>query len=258
MFYNELDILDIRLHELYDVVDKFVIVEANESFSRIPRELVFEKNKDIFAEFLDKIIYISIEVPKNIDSHWAFEEYQRNQILQGLVNCSGDDIIIISDVDEIPRKELFNKEHIPNMIQQLNTDFLSIHQLPRYYFLNYEDSFKWYGSIVLSYFGLLQSTPQIYRNLRPDYGIKIDNGGWHFSYLSSLSDMQLKLRSFSHLEFSGEEFTNEEKLTRCMNEGLMFFNEDVKLRYIPIGECDLPEYVKQNLHKFKQYVKDTL
>ena len=254
-FFNNFDILEIRLNELNDVVDKFVLVEANETFSRQPKEFLFDQNRERYSKFLDKIIYVPIEFPKDLDPYWASENYQKNEITRGLVGCLPDDIIIISDVDEIPRKTLFTKDKLPLINEQLNYDFISINQHARYYFLNYEDSFHWYGSMVVSYNGLCQNSSQRLRNIRFEHGIKIENGGWHFSYMEDVEKIQLKLKSACHTEFSGEEYSNTEKLTRCLNEGRMFFNEDIKLKHIPIEECDLPDYVKQNLDKFEKYIK---
>ena len=249
--------LEIRLNELYDVVDKFVIVEANETFLRERKEYLFATNKNRYKKFLDKIIYIPIEYPKELASGWAVENYQRNQIMRGLTNCSGSDIIIISDLDEIPRKELFSAEKIPSLIQQLNGNFLQINQSVRYYFLNFEDSYEWYGSTVVSYAGLKQYSPQTFRNLRehPQIGIKVKNGGWHLSYIADIENIQFKIRTFAH-EFGKNDYTNIEKLTRCVNEGLLYFDETRKFKLIPIEECDLPDYVKQNLEKFRKYIKD--
>ena len=109
-FFNELDILEIRLNTLYDTVDYFVITEANKTHTGKRKAYVFEQNKDRFSKFLDKIIYIKVDDFPNFEdskasddgNKWMYENYQRDAIMKGLTNCKPDDIVIISDCDEIP------------------------------------------------------------------------------------------------------------------------------------------------------------
>jgi beta-1,4-mannosyl-glycoprotein beta-1,4-N-acetylglucosaminyltransferase len=255
MFFNELDILEIRLNELYNVVDKFVLVESKQSFTKKPKKLFFEENKERFSKFLDKIIHIIIDFSSNLPIGWTLENYQRNQILQGLTKCNENDIIIISDVDEIPKRELFTKYNLLYIEQMLLNNFLQLNQKLSYYFLNLEDSYKWYGSVITTYQTLKQFSPQFFRELRESgNGIKIDNGGWHLSYIADIENIQLKLKSAAHTEFSGEEYTNTENLKKCLEDGVLFFDKQRKFNYIPIKECNLPDYVKQNLDKFKNFI----
>ena len=83
-FFNELDILDIRLQELYDTVDHFVLVEANQSHSGKPKEYIFENNKDRFEKYLDKIIHIKIDDFPDTKDSWVREKFQRYCINRGL------------------------------------------------------------------------------------------------------------------------------------------------------------------------------
>lgn len=103
MFYNELDVLEIRLAELYDVVDVFVIVEATKTHMGAPRELVFHPNRDRFAQWQDKIRYIAIEFPDDVSTPWGREGYQREQAGLGLTGLQPNDLVIVSDIDEILR-----------------------------------------------------------------------------------------------------------------------------------------------------------
>jgi beta-1,4-mannosyl-glycoprotein beta-1,4-N-acetylglucosaminyltransferase len=110
-FYNELDLLEVRLHELCDVVDRFVLVEATQTFQGNPKPLYFEEHKDAFSRYADKITHIIVEFPderalrsqlstRPSNMTWAREHYQRDQISRGL-KALPDDLIIVSDVDEI-------------------------------------------------------------------------------------------------------------------------------------------------------------
>jgi beta-1,4-mannosyl-glycoprotein beta-1,4-N-acetylglucosaminyltransferase len=110
-FFNELDLLEVRLHELHALVDYFVLVEARRTFQGEPKPLYFTENADRFRIYASKIIPIVVDFPeasdaygldtKPLDANWAREHYQRNQIAKGLANASASDLIIVSDVDEI-------------------------------------------------------------------------------------------------------------------------------------------------------------
>ena len=100
-FFNELEILKIRLNEMYDAVDYFVLVESEETFRGAPKPLFFYENKNAFTRYKDKIIHIIVKGKFETGSPWAREAFQRNQIMRGLENCKKNDIILISDVDEI-------------------------------------------------------------------------------------------------------------------------------------------------------------
>ena len=109
-FFNELDLLEIRLNILNDVVDKFVLVEATKTFSGKDKPLYYEQNKKRFAKFQDKIIHVIVDDfpkpdDKTQDVAFMMESYQRNAILWGLKSAKDNDVVIIADLDEIPNPE---------------------------------------------------------------------------------------------------------------------------------------------------------
>lgn len=123
IFFNELDLLEIRLEYLYDSVDYFVIVESNTTFTGNPKPYNFLKNKQRFKKFDKKIIYSKLDLfnykPEN-NSAWEREIFQRNHISQALseLNLDQDDLIFVSDVDEIP-----NKASLLQLKNNNNVDF---------------------------------------------------------------------------------------------------------------------------------------
>ena len=103
-FFNELDILKVRLNVLSDVVDRFIIEESTVTFSGQPKELCFEQNKEMFAEFLDRITYIVVDdSPVEALTHER-DYFQKNKLIQGLKDAKEDDVIIFGDLDEIPEE----------------------------------------------------------------------------------------------------------------------------------------------------------
>ena len=105
-FFNELDLLEIRLNVLRDVVDRFVLVEAGETHTGKRKPLYFRENAARFAAFADRIVYVSFDRFPEGYGPWERECHQRNEILKGLSDAAPDDVVLVSDLDEIPRPEL--------------------------------------------------------------------------------------------------------------------------------------------------------
>lgn len=202
-FFNELDILEIRFKEMYDLVDYFVIVESNLSHSGKPKEYIFENNKERYAQYMDKVRHIKVDdMPETSDS-WVRERFQRTCIDRGLYDREDDDLIIVSDCDEVPRSELIDmiKEdenayhryilYIPMFQYRLN--YMKIHDFTKganimvtrspYYTNGQQEreyTFPW--------------TP------KPAETVFLEHGGWHFTYLGDDTHAITKIQNFAHTE----------------------------------------------------------
>ena len=133
-FFNELDILKLRLHIMDPVVDRFVISEATETFSGNPKPLYYEENKEMFAEFAHKIIHVVVEDTPPGYTHDR-DTFQKNAVGRGLKDCTDDDIIIFSDLDEIP-----NPEKVKEILQNFDsTKIYHFAQRMFYCYLNMEE-----------------------------------------------------------------------------------------------------------------------
>jgi beta-1,4-mannosyl-glycoprotein beta-1,4-N-acetylglucosaminyltransferase len=223
MYFDEEVVLEVRLNVLNDFVDYFVIVESKFTHKGERRELRFEHKK--FEKFKDKIIYITHEEqPKEIqiinddDSNdekstkYIFnaiyrENSQRNLITKGLLKAKENDIILISDVDEIPNLENIN-------FSKINKKIILFKQNMFYYKFNlYLPNFIWTGTKACKKKNLIN--PQWLRNikdrkysfLRFDTWFSkskyksieyIANGGWHFTNIKNASEIEYKLKSYLH------------------------------------------------------------
>jgi beta-1,4-mannosyl-glycoprotein beta-1,4-N-acetylglucosaminyltransferase len=177
-FFNELDVLEIRLNELNSVVDKFVLVEADRTQSLLPKPYYFEGNKERFSKFIDKIVHIKHEMPES--SGWGPENSQRNAISDGLA------LLLISDLDEIPSKELI-KDIDKNSIHSVEMEFFI-------YFLNLKvQDRNWVGSVVGPYSEIIKKSPQGWRDIK-DF-LPRESGGWHFSWLGGAKKVYEKALS---------------------------------------------------------------
>jgi beta-1,4-mannosyl-glycoprotein beta-1,4-N-acetylglucosaminyltransferase len=221
IFFNELDMLKFRLNYLNDSVDYFILVESTKSFTGNKKELFFENNKSEFEPFLHKIKHIIIDDLDNTNP-WSNEYKQRDSISKGIdqLNLGDDDLIIISDVDEIPDRNTIND--LCKNIKILNIGYFE--QDLYYYNLNCKFNGKWGLSKVCTYsFYKEIKSPQKIRN----YGAsKIPNGGWHFSYFGDVNFIINKIRNFSHQEFNNSKFTDPEKIKKTIKENKDLYDRE--------------------------------
>jgi len=246
IFYNELDLLFYRLSALYNHVDVFVLVEATLTHKGQPKPLYYGENKEKFKKFENKIIHIVVDdlIPnathdyskRQEDDVWKNENYQRNCIDRGIrqLNLSNADLIMISDLDEIPNM---------NTIYDLITDVrdttqiaVALEQDMYYYNLTSKQSVKWYLARVMSYMYYVShvgSSPQLCR-MTHSVGC-IPNGGWHLSYFGDPAFIRNKLVNFAHQEFNKETYTNIQTIEQKIKTKTNLF-DDVVFTAIPITE----------------------
>ncbi len=271
MFYNELDLLNYRLNILKDVVDYFVLVESTHTHSGKEKELIYQTNKEMYKSFHHKLIHVIVDdfphkYPNinynntNYDSDsWNNERFQRNCIVRGIqqLSLTDDDIIIISDLDEIPDPnrlhKIINKE-INITINAFEMDFY-------YYNLNSKKQDKTHISKILlyKYFIEIQKNKLTCSDIRlnsicinpNEYIIK--NGGWHLSYFGDVHFIKNKLENFAHQEYNNNEYTNIEKIDKRVTSGIDLFERSYNehIIKIPIKENPyLPPEYETYLQKF--------
>lgn len=247
IFYNEIELLTYRLNILNDVVDYFVIVESKHSFVGKEKQLYYNDNKHLFEKFNHKIIHIIVsnmpyKCPDIVDGNvtWTNEIYQRNCIANGInlvKNLSNDDVIIITDLDEIPNPAILKKIKNNEIIVTINAIELDLY----YYNLTCKFNYKWRASKILSY-GIYKQLNTTCNNIR-GYPNKDDtvikNAGWHLSYFGDKHYIKNKIQNFSHFELNKPEFTNidniQEKINKCTD---LFDRDDCNIQFISIKDND--------------------
>ena len=289
MFYDEEMILDFRLNYLYDLVDQFIIVESSYTHSGKKRKLIFDINK--FSKFKNKINYIVLDdEPKElfeIDGKETYnkknskyilnalkrENFQRNHIAKGLKSASPNDIIIISDVDEIPNLEKNNIKNIKNKILLFNQKFF-------YYKFNLKlQSFNWYGSKACRKSSLI--SPQWLRNIKskkyPFWRLDtifsntkyqdiffINDGGWHFSNMKTAEDIEKKMSTYLHHREYDLNPLGTNKIKEIMRNKKAIYNlrADMKMdkfdntqNLVVTNISELPPYIQNNLDKYKDWIE---
>lgn len=251
-FFQELELLDLRFSEYYDCVDYFVIVEAKKTFTGNPHEPVFEKNKERFKEYSDKIIYVLLDtLPENTpDNIWVAESFQRNAILQGLQNKAKiGDIVLLSDIDEF-----WNK----NKLSDLGRDFYPkvFVQNLYYYYVNLKSDINWRGSCYAPYglFKTMQDMRDFARFAVIDKKHIIENGGWHYSYQGGLKAINAKLKNLSDIHTVYDKIGSEEEIIKKIKSGKCLWAPDTEYQYIDYNkECDGPTSISEFIKKYPAF-----
>ena len=288
MYFDEEVVLDVRLNTLDQFVDYFVIVESKFTHRGDKRELKFNHEK--FKKFKDKIIYLTYEEISNkieivnhndgeaINSSKYIlnaalrENGQRNYIQNGLIEADDNDIILISDVDEIPNLSKIN-------FNQFNQKIILFKQDMFYYKFNLcIPNLKWTGTKACKKKDLVN--PQWIRNIKdrkyPFFRLDtyfsdtkyinikiIKNGGWHFSNIKNAEQIKYKLKSYlHHREFDLKPLTTKE-IEKIINDKKAIYDLKVDKRVNKIGDgsklekfelSKLPIHIQENYNTYKEWI----
>jgi beta-1,4-mannosyl-glycoprotein beta-1,4-N-acetylglucosaminyltransferase len=193
MFYNEFDILELRLEVLDKYVDRFVLVEAEVNHVGGPKELFFQNNRDRYTKWLHKITHVIVtaeESPKD-PNPWAREKYQRECILRGLDGVPNEAIVMVSDVDEIPDLAIVPFEKLPHIVN-------SVHMWMFEYSLDYLFTGEaWIATVITNCELLKRQGPNYFRDNRWKFPI-IRHAGWHLSSFGTPEHVCNKMHTYAH------------------------------------------------------------
>lgn len=236
MFFNEYDILEGRLEYLYNHVDYFVLVESNLTQSGHDKPMNFANNLHRYKKYMDKILYFPYLVNRSDFNYdklptyetdyntgpWQLENGQRNHIIQALKLFNDDDIVLISDLDEIPHKNCIG---IAKDYFSKGWDRLAVEQ--DFYLYNFKRKLvrKWRGTTISTNKVAKEVTPQGLRNNLWNIGL-ITNGGWHLSYWNSIENIQYKIETFAHQELNQDRFRDPEHIKQKILSGQDMFDRD--------------------------------
>ncbi len=288
MYYDEDLLLDLRLNFLNQYTKKFVITEATFTHNGNAKKLKFDLNN--FKKFKDKIIYIVVDKqPSNILelieneskkkrgdklilNGMARDYIQRENLAKGIKQAEEDDLILISDLDEIP--DLSNLKNI-----NINNKILLFKQKMFYYKFNLlYDEFTWMGTKAVKKKNFI--SPQWLRNIKgknyPKWRFDtifskkkytnlhfIENGGWHFTFLKKPEELEKKLLNFAHHNEYEESGLNINDIKKFISEKRVIYDHTIDQRnYKWSGEKKLkkisndmlPSYISKNLEKYKDWL----
>lgn len=257
IFYNEIEMLYYRLSLLGPLVDHFILIESTRTFAYNNKPLYYNDNKHLFP-YTDKIIHIVLEDLPSTNNCWANEYFQRNSIDSGIKQLesklSDSDVIIVSDVDEIPNpkilQEIKNGSKIIDDIYRLSQDMY-------YYNLTCKLNTGWGLSKIMnykSYKTIINNEPQKCRNINSK---EILNGGWHLSYFGDTKFIRNKLNNFSHQEYNNDTFNNECHIKNVIEQSSDLFNRQIQFTKINIHDNqNLPPDFVEITKRFKQIIEN--
>lgn len=247
MFYDEFDLLDIRLEELSGLVDKFVLIESDRTYTGKPKPLYFCENSGRYVKYADRLVHIiSKQTAYHCTEAWANEWAQRESIDDYLKTvCLPNDRIILTDADEIVSADVIPIIKMIDFPGRLN-------MRNYYYWLNCLQKVYWVWPSFCLYKDY-ESARQL-RQGSDDRPV-LPDAGWHFAYLMSPERIAEKLGAFSHSEYDRPEYTNIEHIEKCRSEGIDLFGRP-GYEYIFTDLSELPKCIRDNPGKYSKYIAD--
>jgi hypothetical protein len=261
-FYNELDLLELRFAELYDHVDYFVLVEANRTFQNNLKPFYFDENQNRFTQYMDKVIHIQVnDMPTDTDA-WGREAHQRNSIARGIKDADSDDIIIVSDLDEIIRPSTIDAMRVDT-----ETSIWGL-RMPLFYFkFNYMLTTT--DSVYTTW--AMACRKQIFteaEDLRRNRfalngfalnhkvnGIRMmEHAGWQFSYLGDTEFAKSKIQSFAHVETNRADIIDNLDIERSVANGNGLGPSSIE-RFEPVQiDSYMPNSIQREPNKYSKYI----
>jgi len=263
MYFDEDLVLDLRLNILNNYVDKFVIAEATKDHTGKDKKLNFNINN--FSKFKNKISYIIVEdmptnlkfYKKNWPVHHLRDQHQRNALARGYEDSNDEDLIMISDIDEIPD---------PNKIKIFDVKnkyacFIQKNFQSKINLLNISDK-NWMGTKIIKkkYIkspqwlrNIKTAKPSFWKFYKPRQPQLIYDGGWHFSFLKNPKGISKKIQSYSHSEYNKSIYTDEKKIAERINNRIDIFDRNFKYAKIDMDDT-FPKYILENINKYKDWI----
>lgn len=284
IFFNELDILNLKMETLDDIVDYFVVVEGLKTHSGIPKQPIFWENRWMFEKFRKKIIhFVCYDTPDDYtnllpdttdtkdpfynlvikrvnDGDWwdhsipsyGRDTFEKESLIRPLAICSDDDIILLSDTDEIVRPEIL--EQVIDSFE-LNKVYHFQHDM-FYYYVNLQKDEPWHGTIAVSFETFKKRSFCEMRTNKSGYFVNY--GGWHFSFQNGADAVKTKLESY------GEQSLNlphiKEAIPYFIDNALVLgrdlFGRPCKFTLRDVNDGSFPKYlVKHQNDIYKDFIK---
>jgi len=262
-YFDEDLVLEIRLNTLYDYVDRFVICEATLDHAGNKKKLNFKYEN--FKRYKNKIEYIVVDdlpkIVKKFKKNWHpahfRDQFQRNSLARGIHEFEDNDLIMISDLDEIPNPikigEFGKNDKYACFVQKNFSLKLNLHN---------KSEPNWFGTRMCRKKHLV--SPQwlrdikakkrpFYKFFKPKFDKFFNNGGWHFSSVKNAEGIYKKLDSYAEQQWNNEKFKDLDIINRKINQKEDLFDRNHKFEVVNIDET-FPDYICKNREKFEDFI----
>lgn len=271
-FFNELDILEIRLNILNPYVDYFILSEATKTFSGLDKPLFYQENKDRFEKFNHKIIHNIVEDTTSPELHpYQRDVFQKDNIKKVILeNTSNDDVIIWSDVDEVPNPEAisdlesyFEQDAIFHFAQENCMGYLNLVEVGGIIRAmttdwDYDDRPRWLGTKVFGKSILEKYTLSELRSKQEnEKNYRIFPGGWHWSYVGS-EGLSVEERVLKKIECAAHSELNNDQIKQNVarvKDNKDPLGRDYAIYQIVPVDNSYPQYILDNKEKFASLIK---
>lgn len=255
LFHDEIDVLEFRLNILGPLVSHFVIVEADRTFSGNPKPFYLDENYERLRPWHDKILYIRFHVTDDLlsdpsilpptkydQSHpcWKIEHAQRNAITGACSGFPSNTLVLLGDVDEIPRREAVEflvanspNKKTPTVLMQYIFSFN----------LRFLRNILWHGTIFIDVKTLREEGAQALRSRKDSIPEGINQSGWHLSWFGGADRIKHKIESFSHAEFNKDEYKNPDRIAHCIETGDCLLSDEGPVTYV--APQAFPDYFRE-------------
>jgi len=256
-FYNEFDLLELRLEELWNSVDYFVIAEANSTHQNNIKPFYLKDNWARFEKYSSKIRHIMIDdMPMNSNT-WVNEKFQRTCLQRGLRDLSPEDLVITSDCDEIPRSTVIDAIKKESTVSRVML-YTTLHCFKFNYLMIKPTGL--YANIMITR-GDVYTNPQQEREYvfpwitKPAGLTQVNHGGWHFSYFGETEFAINKIKNFAHSETNRPEILDKINVAEMIKNkvGLLWSAGQERFEYAKLDNY-YPKTVLNNLEKYKTMI----
>lgn len=273
LLFNELDLLEIRLHEMAPFVHRFVIAEATTTFSGQKKPLYFERERARFRAFEEKIDYIVVDTAGLDGDGWDRRRRQCDALKGGLLDSTPDDILLLSDLDEI-----LSADTMAALLEQppRHGEVVCFELRMFNYFLNLElDEFwlrsgprairradlrtmerlrKVHGPSAAWQRDMVRAIKASFQMGRPVRRRVVRNAGWHFSYLGGIDAIQRKLKSYAAHNTVPEDYLTSDTLQRLLSAGISISEMGSRQLHHRAVDHTFPLYVRQNQERLAHLI----
>ena len=265
-FFKELDIAELRIQELWDTVDYFVIAEATSTHSGKDKPLYLKDNWARFEKYSSKIRHIVVDdMPRN-PNPWIDENFQRNALRRGLMDIKPNDLVVVSDCDEIPRPD-----YLKELLEDQNGYGVYVLCCTLFYYrfnmlkVQPEGSSRQHNIVVTR--GSAFKTPQYARDITFKRGFLnrgyydselcvIEHGGWHFTFFGDTEFTKSKIESFAHhIETNVPIYTENLSVENMIKNKCALVGPDgpEKMEYVKVDDY-FPQTILNNLEKYQDMI----